>query len=117
MKYLFFITGLCALLFSCKKDAPLRNIEMQITGVNQATTQYNIHITNPANASPNIDLVNAISNQVVPFTVPSGSQLTITYNFTTQGDQFGQGYVRFIYGTDTLLKINGGFGTQNLNIP
>jgi hypothetical protein len=113
---LILIAGLFVLC-ACKKEQAIRTIDIQITNIATTGTTYNLNVTNANGSSPHVQVDNGATNQNLTFTCPAGATLTVTYNFTTQGQQYGQGNIEFIYQSQSLLKIDGGFGTQTIHVP
>lgn len=118
MKHLSLLALVCLLsLVGCKKDTPLRTIQLQVTV--PAYTVSNLTVNDPEAQITSIGLnsMNLPLTQDETLTPKKGDKLTIVYGFATDGSQYGQGTATFTYNGQTLLKINGGNGTQTIIVP
>ena len=112
MKPFILSACLCLILFGCKKDSSEHTINIHITNISQTT--FNFSIVNHGGGSP--DYSNANTNGDYTTAAQSGKTLDVTWAFITQGHQYGQGNIAIIEGADTLLKINGGYGSNSITV-
>jgi hypothetical protein len=115
MKQFLNLMLLTGMLMSCKKEAPNRAIQINITNI--ANTTLSLSVKNADGSSPQFAVANQNTNGNYTVTAHSGSQLTVVYYFATTGQQLGQGNIDFTYDSTSLLKINGGNGTQTIDVP
>lgn len=114
MKHLIALALLC-LVFGCKKDNSFKQVDLDISV--PANTTYNFQVKNSSSGSTDIGISDSETNFQHSITAKSGDKLLVTFYFTTQGYQYGQGTATFTYGSKTLLTINGGNGNQTVNVP
>ncbi len=112
------ITLLClCFLCGCKKDQTEKTINIQVTDINSTTT-FTFQLQNAQGGSPDFELQNSNTNGNYSTTAIGGQKLNLlAWTFLTQQEQYGQGKITVTEGSQTLLTINGGYGSNTVTVP